>query len=402
MHHVLAIIESHSQAKAFAHQGYLVSYYVFKKTSNPIAEANLAIKSLKDEKIHGVFGVSDRTSALASLIAQELDLPGPKPKAVASIQHKSIALELLSEIDSKYTFQVVSNVIKDKCKDFSFPVFYKPIKSNLSQGVGFAHSREELNAAIQKNITSPQKNLNWYSKFFSHSIYNVKNSSGLIVQNVFSGDQFTADGFVFQGNVVITAVTRSILDARFQSFLQFDFPTYVPEAIIKKVRQISDAFFKATQFDNLAFNIEFFVSDTDITVIEFNTRVSFQFLKQFDLASNRMYSLNILRIACGKKMRELKITPKLLTSCYIFRSDTDLYTLEIPKKEELASFLLSHPDILEIKVFAKNNHFLSEASQDPFSFRYASLTLKGTNQKSMNSNYFAYKLAIDSLFKFKT
>lgn len=379
--HILIIVAHEFQKRIFDpySEHYLLHWHVLDATTPVMQQSAAVLAHLAAHSIQldGVFGISDETSVLASLIVENCGLPGALPQAIAHIQHKEEFARICCELDQTYcptliaTHDNYSNLAPQ-----SFPVFFKPSKGSLSRGTGIAHSKKELQQALKTALSKPNAYSDWFAGFFARYLPTISGDAhSFLVQKLHTGRQFTLDGYVHNGVVHTVGITESCFDAEYPSFTRFEYPATITDSVLEELLVFLHKLFERTQFDNSAFNVEFFVESDSFFIIECNTRVSAQFFAMFDTTFTIPYSRQLIELALGAATTLTRKKSVASMTILILRRDTDAMVTKVPTPQETQSLYDQYPEIMEIKVFAQNNQRLSAVMQDPFSFRYASVML---------------------------
>ncbi|MBD3279517.1 MAG: ATP-grasp domain-containing protein [Candidatus Pacebacteria bacterium] len=405
---VLVLLSSNAQKRFFQDlkSKYRLIFVLIDKNKSPLTNIQVLKTKLKDDRlmIDAVVPVNDKTSVIASLLVQEFNLIGSRPLAVCQAQHKGIATKIFEELGltiGATTYLTPANFMQN-LNLLDYPVFYKPVKGSLSINAGFAHSATVLQKVLIELFNQDSKYLSWYKQVFQAYLPSGTKTNAFVIQPVVKGRQFTADGFIYQHQVFFTGITESIMHDQFYSFKRFDFPAQLPFKLLAKLKTGVQDFAQQLDFNNSAFNVEFFVTPAQkLHFIEFNTRLSFQFTPLFNNYYQTNYLTMLIKLALGEKPT-LKKQPNLKkTSCCILRSKTDRFVNKIPSKSELKRLTTANADLLGIRVFVKENHYLSESIQDSYSYRYASLDIQGEDFQQINKKFIELKPQLDACFGFR-
>ena len=100
-------------------------------------ETDKLLEIAKKEKIDGILGVWDRTVLSASIIAEELGLPGNSPDSVKRLLEKDQFRRLQSQTGvfyPNYFETALRDGLEEKCQRLRFPVIVKPVLCSSSFG----------------------------------------------------------------------------------------------------------------------------------------------------------------------------------------------------------------------------------------------------------------------------
>ena len=344
-------------------------------------------------------------AAINSIINEEFGLCGPSVDSVFTSQHK-----YYSRIAQKRTnkgivprFQIINpNEVEQQEIELEFPFFVKPVKSFLSINAKRVNSFEEL----KKFCRDTKDNTTSFVKPFNDLVRNYTNfefdCNYLIAEELLTGNQITIEGFVFNKEVTIIAITDSIMYPKTISFKRFDLPSKLSNEIKKRIEKVAKELILGIGFNNGIFNIEMFYDKNkdELKVIEINPRMVSQFSDLVDKVHGiSTYDLQIL-ISLGKKPEFVagKGNYKIASS-FIMRKFEDKKVSRIPTNTELLEIQKNYPDS-NVEVFAERGKKLSDEINDMGSYRYAMVNLGANSKKELFDNYNEIESKLESKFGF--
>jgi biotin carboxylase len=342
------------------------------------------LKYVGTKSLDGVVGFNDTGSILASLVAQKLSLPGPTPKAVYQAQNKAIFLTILKQAGLPVPpTKIISLDKPHPLSSFPYPIFIRPIK-----GITSMHSYQIWDTVQwNKTITALRRvrlNSTVYEEFFTmfDSSY-VPLARWFIVQPYTHAAQYTVDGFVEKHNVTLLGVTQTYYNEAKTSFERFDYPASVSPKVKKNLHAIVTGITNALGYSGGGFNIEFFLDqNTNISIIEFNTRISNQFIPLLAQHYHMSPFQMMIELSIGKTpdISKKKIQP--LTSSFALRIPHDATVLYRPSENQLEAFIQEY-GLLGLTIFADVGKKLSDYRQDAYSFRYGLIDVAGKTRKEI-------------------
>ena len=222
----------------------------------------------------GIFGSSDATGHLASILADDAGLPGPGRDAFMRCHDKLACRRIQAAVVPEVTpaFAAVELDDPDAAPPLPFPFFLKPVAAHLSQlayrvddEAGFAavvaRARDEIDA-----ITAADRALEG------------RPFRTLIAEELLDGMLVTFEGWMQDGRMTAIGVTDAVMHPNRISFLRFEYPSRLPEGPRQAMADVAARLMPALGFDNSMFNIEFFVQpDGSLTIVECNGRMASQF-----------------------------------------------------------------------------------------------------------------------------
>jgi hypothetical protein len=244
-------------------------------TGDPEQEIETILRRCRAEHIQGVITTDDYPgTTVASIVAHELKLPNPKPKANLLSAQILFAPDLtLAAPEATPDFQLID--VRPEAAmppDRSFPLFVKPVKSFFSVGAQPVESRSDLEK-IKNRWARSAAFFHPFEILFNKYTGHFLGTNYLLGEGLLQGIQTTLDGYVCGGQVQVTGVVDSIMFPNTIAFQRFEYPSSVPAPV-----RIADAARKSCRlgFDNGQFNIEFIYNPEANTVhiVEINPRMS--------------------------------------------------------------------------------------------------------------------------------
>ena len=187
------------------------------------------IELAKKEEVAGVISSDDYPgSTFASIVAHELNLPGPDPETMLLCQHKHSSRiaqqELVPEAVPKFALVCP---IKGELNGLplALPFFLKPVKSYFSCFANVIDSKATFASCLSdgslpsRSFLKPFHELLLRYTAFQHDPYH------LIAEELLEGIQGTVEGYVFDGEAEIFGVTDSIMFPGTTCFQRFQYPS---------------------------------------------------------------------------------------------------------------------------------------------------------------------------------
>jgi hypothetical protein len=211
--------------------------------------------------------------------------------------------------------------------------------------------------------------------------------------------QYTADGFVAGGKVTWVGVTASVFDNAGHSFERFDFPAILSDKTMRELQQVGECLVSRLFFDNSFFNIEFFVTNRGhISIIEFNSRLAFQFVSLFAAAYKNNYLIENCMLAMGREPALFPVErPLMASSCVLRRPDSALVET-IPRPDEIKS-VIENGLASSVRIIVEEGKHLDDYKQDEYSYRYAIVNIVGNDQQDILGKQAEVKNRLRFVFK---
>jgi biotin carboxylase len=351
-------------------------------TADPLDEVETILAKFAGVPIAGVISSDDYPgAALAAVIAERLNLPGPKPEVSLICQHKYLARLAQAKLvpHAVPPFALIDSAERSVLPaGVGLPFFVKPVKSYFSIGAEKIASESELAAALSR-WTELDQFFTPLERMLQHYTGTSIGTQRLLAEGLLKGAQVTIEGYVFAGAATIIGVVDSIMFPGTLAFSRFDYPSHLPESVQARMGDIGKTLMEGLGFDNGMFNIEMMYDpEADlISVIEINPRMASQFADLYEKVDGTNSFALLLDITQG---RAPHFTPRqgryaFAASC-VLRSFEDHMVAGWPSEAELKRLAQTYPDI-RVELHATVGRKLSAEFQDGKSYRYGIVNLGG-------------------------
>ncbi|HEU0304258.1 MAG TPA: ATP-grasp domain-containing protein [Gaiellaceae bacterium] len=287
-------------------------------------DVDTLLEELAAEPADGVVGTKDRSALVAALLAERRGLPGPKPAAIVSCQHKPTSREIQRRVAADSTPRFA---LPGASPAFPGPWWAKPVVGRLSQEA----RRVEDGAALAALAEEPDYR-DAYAELAGLSRDDVR---GFLVEELLAGDEVTLEGFVRGGGVTTIGVTDSVKYPRTNSFERFEYPSALPPDRLGELDELARTLVPAHGLDDCFFNIEFFVPATGpAKIVELNPRIASQFAPLVEAVHGRSTYDVLFAVACGDDPRWAGDGPRGVAISYVVRVFEDAFVAGVPDRED--------------------------------------------------------------------
>jgi biotin carboxylase len=328
----------------------------------------------------GIFGSSDATGHIASILAEAAGLPGPGREAFMRCHDKLASREIQARAVPEATpaFAAVDLDDPHVRPPLSFPFFMKPIAAHLSQlayhvrdefefaGV-VAEARREIDA-----ITAHDRELEG------------REFRTLIAEELLDGSLVTFEGWMQGGRVTPIGVTDAVMHPNGISFRRFEYPSRLPEGPQQAMADVAERLMPALGFGDSMFNIEFFISpDGAPKIVEVNGRMASQFAPLVG-AVHGVSSYEIQLALCTGRTPDLPAArDDVVAASFVLRTYADAVVRSVP---DPTTVLERYPHA-HVEVLVGPGHRLSEYDQDTASHRLAVVALAARDRASLLARF---------------
>lgn len=344
-------------------------------------------------------GVGYPGMSAASIIADTLGLPGPRPASVICCEHKYYS----RVAQQRYVPEAVPRFDLPGASmhphRIDFPAFVKPVKSCMSMHAHRVDTREQLNAITQSAVMPDGFIRPFNDLLRAYSDYSL-DVSHLMVETLLEGNQVSLEGYVFRGQVYIMGILDAVMFPGAISFRRFQYPSRLDDEVQDRMRDIAQRFLTGIGYDNAPFNIELFydAKTNRIHIIEVNPKLASQFPDLFLKVDGQSSWTVLLQLAVG----EPPAFPRrqgdfaIAGSC-VLRTFEDRHVLSVPSQESLREVVREYPDAL-IEIYATPGRNLSDQMQDAHSFRYGLVHIGAESEAGLEAKFESIKSRLEFEF----
>jgi biotin carboxylase len=381
---VLVICPSQRDRLNFADER-ILDRYALRFAGQPI-DAGFDARTFVDHMIRfgppadGIFGSSDATGHIASILAEAAGLPGPGREAFMRCHDKLASREIQARAVPEATpaFAAVDLDGRDVRPPLPFPFFMKPTAAHLSQLAYHVHDESEFAGVVAQArreidaITAQERALEG------------REFRTLIAEELLEGSLVTLEGWVQGGKVTPIGVTDAVMHPNGISFLRFEYPSRLPEGPQRAMADIAGRLMPALGFGEGTFNIEFFVRpDGRPMIVEVNGRMASQFAPLVAAVHGvSTYELQ-LALSTGRAPTLPPARADTVAASFVLRTYTDAVVRSVP---DPTTVLERYPHA-HVEVLVRPGHRLSDYDDDTASHRLAVVALAARNRASLLARF---------------
>ncbi len=330
-------------------------------------------------RVDGVFGSSDATGHLAAVLADRLGLPGPGAAGFMLCHDKleSRRRQALAVPEATPRFAGIDPDAAPAAP-LPYPFFVKPVTAHLSQ---LAY-RVDDDAGYVEVVAEAARRLAAITAFDAR--LEGRSFRRLVAEELLDGRLVTFEGFMHRGRMTPIGVTDAVMHPNGISFVRFDYPSTLPDAVTTAMAGVAERLMPALGFDESLFNIEFFVrGDGRISIVEVNGRMASQFAPLIKAVHGvSTYEIG-LELASGGTPELPPARPDMVASSFVMRTYEDAVVMSVPDPTAVTErFGHAHVEIL-----VRPGQLLSENDDDVASHRLAVVALAGPDRTAVLRRY---------------
>lgn len=267
---------------------------------------------IRTHHIDAIFYSRDVADLVAAALCEEFGLPGPSVESVFLCMHKY------------YGRRAEPNPIRCEAIDLNdpapqlshYPCFLKPPWLNLGI-LGFAlESPQDLEQALEVVRREYPAWSPLYTPFFQRYVdlrkYPLAVQDMMLVEEFIDGPQVTVEGWVYQNQPHIWAITDTSTYPGTRVIDNFSLPSRHSAAIQTQLAEHACQAIRNVGLDNGFFNIEFWCHEDKVTLTEVNGRAATCFYNLYRNCLGACIYEAGLALACGKPPRLENTSPDVV------------------------------------------------------------------------------------------
>lgn len=375
-----------------------------------LARAGNQIESFNGS-IDAIVGYVDfPVSTMLPILARRFGLRGLSLESLLKCEHKYWSRLAQREVVPKHIprFELIDPFADDPVggRSIEYPFWLKPVKSAGSYlGFRVENDDEFLNALAEIRdkigiFAEP------FDRILDHAELppEVANVGGhyCLAESLISGRQCTIEGYVHEGEIHFHGLIDSIRARDRPTFLRYQYPSRLPRRARNQMEDISRRVLKHIDFDQSAFNIEFFwdaEADT-VWLLEINTRIAqhhSDLFEKVDGVSNHEAAVNV---AIGRQPQfpEGRGQFKYAACCFL-RSYKDGVVGHVPEKDEVAALSAEVPGIIFEPHVTIGTRLSELTHQETYSYALALVYLGGDDPDQLRERFELCRKRLDFAIK---
>lgn len=335
-------------------------------------------------RVDGVLSTDDYPgSALASIVARQLGLPGVAPAVNLLCQHKYLARiaqrEALPEVVPEFA------LLGAQCPaGLRFPAFIKPVKSCFSVGAYRVDDLKHLRT-LQPRATLPERFFAPFRVLFEKYAGTAFGDGRVLAEDFLEGQQATVEGYAFAGKIHVIGIVDAVMYPGTLVFQRFEYPSRLPQSVEKRMADAAAKVMQGIGFHHGLFNIEFiYNADRDsVHIIEINPRMASQFADLYEKVDGFNTYTALLDLALGRAPEPKRRQGKYeIAVSHVLRRFQDAQVLKVPSSKDVEKLQSRYPDT-RVEILTTAGRRLGQELQEGRSYRYGIVSCGGRDFKEI-------------------
>lgn len=335
-------------------------------------------------------------SSILPLLRQRYGLPTASLEEVVKCEHKYWSRLVQQQVIDEYPPFGLVNPEHDSWppEGLRYPMWVKPVKS-FSSVLAFGVADDD---AFRDALGRIREGIGWVGEPFDALLEHVDlppeiataGGQVCLAEEAITGRQVTVEGYRYRGEVVTYGVVDSVTYDNSPSFLRYQYPSSLPEHVVKRLADISRRVVEAIGLERNTFNIEYFWDPgTDaITLLEINPRHSQSHAELFEDVDGMANHEAMLRLALDRDPDFPQGKGRYgIVAKWFVRRFTDGIVRRHPTPEEIQAIQHIVPGTtIDLTVHAGDR--LSELrEQDSYSYQLASVYIGAADEAELTVRF---------------
>lgn len=353
-----------------------------------------------DGSVDAIVGYWDfPISSMVPILAERFGLPGAPLTSVVKCEHKywaRLEQQKVTDAHPRFTLCDPDDDAEFDQLDLRPPYWIKPVKA-FSSELAF---RIDTLADLRAHLREVRDNLARIAAPFEDVLSRIElppeiaevGARMCVAEEAASGAQVTVEGFRAEADDPgrVYGVVDSVPHPQVRSFERFQYPSQVPDAVQKRMVDISDRVIRQMGLAWSTFNIEFFWDpDSDsLTILEINPRHSQSHAKLFEFVDGVANHKHMVDLGLGRRPEVTDTTgPYALAAKWFVRHLTDGVVARSPTAEEVTAAERAVPGTA-VHLIATEGVRLSEMTdQDSYSYKIADVYVGADDEIELRDKY---------------
>ncbi|MEE1938523.1 ATP-grasp domain-containing protein [Streptomyces sp. TRM 70361] len=366
----------------------------------PVAELlDKACKELDafDGSVDAIVGYWDfPVSTLVPILAERYGTRATSLESVVKCEHKYWSrLEQSKVIDEHPRFALVDLDGEPRPPEgLRFPMWLKPVKSYSSELAFGVKDETEFRRAVAE-IREGIGRIGRPFEFVMDRLDlppEVAEAGGqaCLAEESLSGVQAAVEGYVYDGEVVVYGVLDSINYPGTSSFLRHQYPSALPEPVVRRLREVSRRVIERIGLDWATFSIEYFydAAKDEIALLEINPRHSQSHAELFEFVDGVPNHHCMLSLALGRDPDlPYRRGPYAVSGKWYHRQFADGVVRRMPTAEEVERVEREIPGVRVAVKVAEGQRLSQLSGQDSYSYELTHVYVGADSEAEMRQKY---------------
>ncbi|MFJ6698108.1 acetyl-CoA carboxylase biotin carboxylase subunit family protein [Streptomyces sp. NPDC091272] len=363
-----------------------------------LIEKATAVLDAFDGTIDAIVGYWDfPVSTLVPILSERYGTRSTNLASTVKCEHKYWSrLEQEKVVEEHPRFGQVDLTADDPVppEGMSFPMWVKPALSYSSELAFGVKDQKEFREAVEE-IRQGVSRVGRPFEYVLEQLDLPEEMAGVggqvcLAEETLTGVQVAVEGYVHDGEVTVYGVLDSINYPDSSSFLRHQYPSALPEPVIRRLHDVSGRVMRQIGMDQATFSIEYFYDPrTDaLNLLEINPRHSQSHAELFEYVDGVPNHHCMLSLALGRDpAMPHRAGPYQVAAKWYYRWFADGTVHRTPRPQDIERIEREIPGVRIDVVPAEGQRLSDTEQQDSYSYELAHIFTGGDSEEDIRAKY---------------
>lgn len=363
-----------------------------------------------DGSVDAITGYWDfPVSTLVPILSERYGTRSTSLESVVKCEHKYWSrLEQRKVVDEHPRFGRVDLEADDPRppEGVRFPMWLKPALAYSSELAFGVRDEEEFRAAVAE-IRQGIGRVGRPFEYILDQLDLPPEMDGIggpvcLAEEALSGVQAAVEGYVRDGEVTVYGVLDSVNYPDSSSFLRHQYPSVLPEPVIRRLHDVSERVMRQIGMDGATFSIEYFYDPRtgEVNLLEINPRHSQSHAELFEYVDGVPNHHCMIALALGKDPSLPRgAGPYRTAAKWYYRTFADAVVRDVPSPEDIERIEREIPGVRVHPLPEEGQRLSQLPEQDSYSYEVAHIFTGGDSEEELREKYDRCVAALDLIFQ---
>ncbi|MGY0071623.1 ATP-grasp domain-containing protein [Streptomyces sp. QTS137] len=351
-----------------------------------------------EESIDAIVGYWDfPVSTLVPILAERYGTRSTSLESVVKCEHKYWSrLEQQKVTDRHPRFGMVDLESDDPVPPdgVTFPMWLKPALSYSSELAFGVKDQEEFRAAVEE-IRSGIARVGRPFEAILARLDLPPEMEGVggqvcLAEEAIEGVQVAVEGYVNRGEVTVYGVLDSINYPDSSSFLRHQYPSMLPEPVLRRLREVTERVMRQIGMEAATFSVEYFYDprQDEINLLEINPRHSQSHAEMFHYVDGIPNHHSMIALALDRDPAlPHRAGRYAMAAKWYYRWFADGTVHNVPTPQDIARVEREIPGVRIDMVPAEGQRLSDSPGQDSYSYEVAHIFTGGDSERDLRDKF---------------
>ena len=337
------------------------------------------------------------SSIFAAYLAREAGLPYASVPGVIKCEHKLWFRREQAKAIETPDFCGFRPLDDDALSQITldYPFWIKPVVGHSSMLGFLIESREDFDDALPEirehiaEVTRPFRYVIEHHEL-PEDLADRGASLFLAEEIISKGEQYTLEGYVRNGEVVVYGIVQSIRGENEHTFSRYQYPARIDPEAARRMEEMTRKVLTQFGYDGSPFNIEFFHDEASgaIHMLEVNSRLSQSHSDLFNKVDGRAHFQIAVDLALDRDPRWRRGEGEFdMAAKFFLRRSEDGRVTKLPSQEMLDQLTREMPDVEFVPGVAVGDRLSELPEQESYSYEIADLFIGGRDETELERKF---------------